>query len=63
MISLLEPFLDFRPSYFERQVNLNRQYYISQREKVRPWAFGECRSSGARTVTLNALAQARSMTR
>ncbi|KAI9850573.1 MAG: hypothetical protein M1838_005423 [Thelocarpon superellum] len=41
MISLLEPFLDFNNSYFVRQINLNREYYIDQGEKVRPWSFGE----------------------
>ncbi|KAK7894402.1 hypothetical protein LTR67_006163 [Exophiala xenobiotica] len=45
MMSKLEPFLDFRPSFLMGQLEDTRAYYKSTGQKTRWWSFGEIYNS------------------
>ncbi|KAI9751131.1 MAG: hypothetical protein M1835_001255 [Candelina submexicana] len=41
MMSQLSPFLDFNRAYLFREDDLNKQYYIDDGQRPRPWSFGQ----------------------
>lgn len=41
MMSQLEPFLDMRMEYVLDQEEENARYYRKERQRIRPWSFGE----------------------
>lgn len=47
MMSQLEPFLDMRMEYVLDQEEENAHYYRKERQRIRPWSFGEIYNSMA----------------
>lgn len=41
MMAQCQPFLDFDPDYLLDEHDANLDYYEAQRERIRPWSFGE----------------------
>ena len=41
MMSQLEPFLDMHMEYVLDQEEENGRYYRKERQRIRPWSFGE----------------------
>lgn len=40
MMEQLSPFIDFNRSYLFREDDMNKQYYIDNGHRPRPWSFG-----------------------
>ncbi|KAI9715145.1 MAG: hypothetical protein M1812_006124, partial [Candelaria pacifica] len=53
MMSQLSPFIDFNRAYLFREDDMNKQYYIDDGQRPRPWSFGKIYKSAGGAFSLS----------